>query len=360
MDSRKFSPNQIRFATEMTHPKAYRDGRWIHYEEPTPKKHTLCGKDVLLRPGLTWTPYANPTPCNAHCAFCSEELLRKDGTHLTAKRTIRDYDLYFAGIDRFLQEISGFRLGLSLSGLEATSEPNWMLRLLCLLQKHEHVFAEKVLYTNGSGLYTDERLIEGLRETGFDRIELSRCSFDTQKNQSIMRFARNEPVWTTEAFLSLLRKLTPVLHVKLSCILCKTGTSSITEIEEYIFIAKEHGIQEIVFRELSQLGDSYIENRFLTWIEDHRVSVLDCMEAMYSETGTLRKGWKFVGATCGYYYYNEIYEFAGLRIILENSSYIAHEQAQQTGVFHKLVFHSNGDLCGDWVPNSNVIGNYCS
>ena len=75
-------------------------------------------------------PYANPTPCNAHCAFCSEELLRKDGTHLTAKKIIGEHDQYFDGLQRFLNEIRGFPLGLSLSGLEATSDERWFFRLM--------------------------------------------------------------------------------------------------------------------------------------------------------------------------------------------------------------------------------------
>ena len=45
-------------------------------------------------------------------------------------------------------------MGLSLSGLEATAEPIWLLRLLDMLEKIQPVFKfdEKVLYTNGSGL----------------------------------------------------------------------------------------------------------------------------------------------------------------------------------------------------------------
>jgi len=33
-------------------------------------------------------------------------------------------------------------------------------------------------------------------------------------------------------------------------------------------------------------------------------------------------------------------------------------QANQTGIIQKMVFHSNGNLCGDWNPNSNIIGHF--
>lgn len=336
----------------------YRQGRWLFYDEPSPVVHQLCGESWNLRPGITFTPYANPTPCNAHCAFCSEELLRKDGTHLTAKRIIENHEQYFEGLQRFLTEIQGFPIGLSLSGLEATSDEQWFFRLMEVLKANHDVFAEKVLYTNGTGLAKNPSMIDALIEVGFDRIELSRCSFDEHKNQSIMRFNRTEPVMRKEVFLSLLRNLRSRLHTKLSCILTLGGTSTVEEMESYIQEAKEYGVGDIVFRELSQLGDAYHVNRFVSWIEKNRVSVRELMSIVHPEHELLRTGWDFVGATCGYYYYNEMYVYQDVQIKMENSSYIAHHKAQKSGVIHKLVLHSNGDLCGDWVPNSNVIGNY--
>lgn len=336
----------------------YRQGRWLFYDEPSPVVHQLCGESWNLRPGITFTPYANPTPCNAHCAFCSEELLRKDGTHLTAKRIIGNHDQYFEGLQRFLTEIQGFPIGLSLSGLEATSDEQWFFRLMEVLKAYHDIFAEKVLYTNGTGLAKNPSMIDALIEVGFDRIELSRCSFDEHKNQRIMRFNRTEPVMKKEVFLSLLRNLRSRLHTKLSCILTLGGTSTVEEMESYIQEAKEYGVGDIVFRELSQLGDAYHVNRFVSWIEKNRVSVRELMSIVHPEHEQLRTGWNFVGATCGYYYYNEMYVYQDVQIKMENSSYVAHHKAQHSGVVHKLVFHSNGDLCGDWVPNSNVIGNY--
>ncbi|MCP5500127.1 MAG: hypothetical protein H7A25_09510 [Leptospiraceae bacterium] len=358
MNERLFEPNQIRYAKEIIEPGIYRDGRWRYYDEPELVSHSLCGKNFLLRPGLTFTPYANPTACNAHCLFCSEELLRKDGEYLTAKRTIHDHDGYFKGLEKFFREIRGFPLGLSLSGLEATNDSNWFLRLMELLEENKDIFAEKVLYSNGSGLLRNPHFLDILIKLNFDRIELSRCSFDTEINQNIMRFNRTEPVYRQEGFLSLLDLLRDRIHTKLSCILNRKGVSSLKDIEDYITKARQGGIKEIVFRELSQLGDLYHINSFVQWIEDHRVSARKFMDDIYPEKNKIREGWEFIAATCGYYYYNEIYSFQNVQVIFETSSYVVHQEAQTKGVIHKLVFHSNGDLCGDWVPNSNKLGNY--
>ena len=286
--------------------------------------------------------------------------MRKGGTHLTAKKIIGDHDQYFEGLQRFLRDISGFPLGLSLSGLEATADKKWFLRLMDVLKSNRDVFAEKVLYTNGTGLAKDSELIDALVEVDFDRIELSRCSFDEKRNQRIMRFNRTEPVLRNAVFFCLLDSLRDRIHTKLSCMLTIGGTARIEEVEEYIQEARECGVEEIVFRELSHLGDAYHTNRFVSWIEENRVCVRKLMTQVHPKNQTFRTGWDFVGATCGYYYYNEMYLYQNVRVKMETSSYIALQNAQKSGVLHKLVLHSNGDLCGDWVPKSNVIGNYFS
>ena len=81
-----------------------------------------------------------------------------------------------------------------------------------MLRVDPDVFAEKVLYTNGTGLARHPDMIDALIAVGFDRIELSRCSFDEQRNQRIMRFNRTEPVMRKEVFLSLF-SLCPLVFI---------------------------------------------------------------------------------------------------------------------------------------------------
>ena len=101
-----------------------RSGKWKHYDEENIETLTIQGRAIRVRAGLTFTPYANPTLCNAHCRFCSEELSRKNQTTLTAQRVIKDYPRYFEGLRKALADLATLRqVGLSLSGLEATSDP---------------------------------------------------------------------------------------------------------------------------------------------------------------------------------------------------------------------------------------------
>lgn len=354
-----FRPNQFRHAATVTSPGEFRDGRWRTFEPREPVERVLRGRSYLLRPGLTFTPYVNPTPCNAHCSFCSEELMRLDADRLTAKRTIDDHDRYFAGLDRAWRELAGFEMGLSLSGLEATSDPAWLRRLLGLVGEHGALFPVRVLYTNGSGLCADAGLADDLARARFDRVELSRCHFDERVNERVMRFDRDVAIRGGAAFEETVRRVRAAgVEVMLVCILNGQGVSTVEEAEAYLDGAEALGVRRVVFRALSELGDIYRDNRETRWIARHRVSARALMDAVLSEEGTAREGWSLVGVTSGYYYYNEVYRRGAMEVVLEGSSYVAHHDGVRGGVLQKLVFHSSGDLCGDWVPNAQVVGNY--
>ncbi len=351
-----FRPNQFRALRE---PGEYREGRWRRFEPPAPVAWTLCGRQVWLRPGLTFTPYANPTPCNAHCSFCSEELLRVDASRLTAKTLIGDFDRYFDGLERCWAELAGFEAGLSLSGLEATSDAGWLLRLLGLVQRHGALFPSRVLYTNGSGLVNDARLIPALRGAGFTGVELSRAHFDPKRNHLVMRFARGEAIREAGAFGEVVtRVLEAGLPLKLVCIVNRQGVSSLAGVERYVDEARALGVRRVVFRALSELGSLYGDNRTARWISTHQVPLAGVLESIFPAEGAPRTGWRFVGVTSGYYYSNELYERDGVEVVFESASYVAHEEAVRGEVFQKLVFHSTGELGGDWVPGSRHIGRY--
>jgi MoaA/NifB/PqqE/SkfB family radical SAM enzyme len=352
-------PNQFRHASVVTNPGEYREGRWRTFEPRAPIERVLGGKPALLRPGLTFTPYANPTPCNAHCAFCSEELLRLDATRLSAKTPIGDRPSYFAALDAALTELAGFEMGLSLSGLEATSDPEWLLQLLALVKRHDALFPERVLYTNGSGLHADARLIPALVDARFTRIELSRCHFDEQVNHRVMRFERDVEIRARGAFEETVRRvLAAGLDLKLVCILNRQAVATLDDVERYLDDASALGVQRVVFRSLSELGTLYRENRETRWIAQQRVSVRELMDQVLPEGGVACAGWTFEGVTSGYYYYNEVYRRGGVEVVLEGASYVAHHDEVQAGVVQKLVFHSTGELCGDWVPNAQVLAKY--
>lgn len=342
---------------------ALRSDQWAQYRPATPIRRTVQGQAFDFRPGLTLTPFANPVACNAHCRFCSEELQRRDGHQLTAKRLILDYDRYFAGLASALLALTGLPIGLSLSGLEATAEPVWLRRLLDTLAAAAGTtpFDEKVLYTNGSGLHRHPWMAEALAEARFDRIELSRCHPDEAVNQGIMYFNRNEPVWQNAPYEALVRRLTdswPV-QVKNSCILTRPGVHDLPGMEGYLDWAMDLGVRAVVFRELSRLDDRYLPNATARWVEANRVPIEPILQKLSPSMSGTRAGWDYVGSTVGYYYYNEHFRYRGaVEVVVETSSYPALMSANATGIVQKLVYHSNGQLCGDWDPDTFVIGRF--
>lgn len=236
-----------------------------------------------------------------------------------------------------------------------------MLRLLSLLRGTEALctWDEKVLYTNGSGLLLHPQLVDALQLNSFDRIELSRCHWDQEVNQRIMRFNRTQPVWKNEGYASMLQQVHPHLHVRNSCILTADGVSDLQDVEAYLEFAASLGVREVVFRELSRTGDAYETSRFTDWIGENRVPINDIMDAVLGQSENPAPGWEYLYSTLGYYYYNEHYAWkGGMEVILETSSYPALMEANASGVTQKLVYHSNGNLCGDWDPENCIIGNY--
>jgi hypothetical protein len=69
--------------------------------------------------------------------------------------------------------------------------------------------------------------------------------------------------------------------------------------------------------------------------------------------------WTYEQSKVGYYYYNEQYKYKNeIDVIFETSSYNELISRNKTNAIQKLVFHSNGNLCGDWDPNNYVLNNY--
>lgn len=350
--------NQFRVATTSAELAGFRARAWQLYEPVAPVAVEAFGQRWRLRPGLTFTPFANAVRCTAHCAFCSEELQRYDGHQLTARRLIDDYPAYFDRLRAVLRPFVGFPLGLSLSGLEATAEPQWLRELLQSLTAVEAegvVFDEKVLYTNGSGFVLSPDLGPALQDFGLTRLELSRCHDDEAVNQQIMRFNRNQPIRHNAVYASTVRWLHDHLTVKNSCILTRAGIATLPDVERYLAWAAGLGVRRVVFRELSRLEGSYLPNRFTDWIEAQRVPIEPLLAAVVPTLETPRAEWQYVGSTFGYYYYNEHYRWQGVDVILETSSYPALQAANATGVLQKLILHSDGTLAGDWDPDSRVL-----
>lgn len=332
-----------------------------------------------FRNGLTFTPYAFATICNANCHFCSENLERKEENNSKKKmnsyptKRIKDYDQYFTGLENAFKDLElaqkqngNLNIGLSLSGLEATSEPNWFKRMCELLGKYPDLFDEKVLYSNGSGfaLYQNQ-MIESLNNLNFDRIELSRQHYDEKINQKIMRFEKVQPIIFNELYEDVTKNVLPALFkiVKNSCILTKAGISNIEEVEQYLSWAFSLGVKRVVFRELSVIGDEGYnkQNKTKQWIDDNRVTISSVLNEVAPSFSSVRKNFDYMFTTIGYYYMNETYRYKdSIDVIFETSSYeaLASSFEKYPNIVNKLIFHPNGNLTSDWEQDTKVISKY--
>ncbi len=82
------------------------------------------------------------------------------------------------------------------------------------------------------------------------------------------------------------------------------------------------------------------------------------MKSIATKHSSIRDQWTYQSSTIGYYYYNEHYLWRNkVEVIIETSSYPALMQANASGVVQKLIYHSNGNLTGDWDADNFVIAN---
>jgi hypothetical protein len=308
---------------------------------------------------ITFTPFASAKPCSARCVFCSETLVHRESRVLSASlRPGPDYEL---GLRRALRELRGLPLSLSFSGLEATDDADWFRGVLAALRDHERdggLVDEKVLYTNAAGLARETTggvLLPLLRDYGLSRAEVSRHHYVQEANDGIMRFRPEQPIRELAVFERTVRDLGAHVPVRLVCVLQATGVDTPEEVFAYLAWAAKLGVRDVVFRELSRLGDEYRDNQPFRIIRRDRVVLESLLERLW-DNGPFREQFVPYAATAGYYFWNlRLRGRDGMEVTFETSDYREMKQRHGSGVVYKLVYHANGNLCGDWDPEREVL-----
>ncbi|MEM9073996.1 MAG: hypothetical protein AAGE52_36220, partial [Myxococcota bacterium] len=211
-----------------------------------------------------------------------------------------------------------------------------------------------VLYSNGSGLAaetTGARLLPRLSEV--TRIELSRHAVAAENNQAIMRFRPGVAVAETETFVRVAQDALAITHVRLVCVIQQGGVWNEETLRAYLSWAESMGVRDVVFRELSRLGDLYRPNRTLRLIEDRRVAIETLIATALDDPELVPRK-----LTSGYYYWNLAARWRRLRVTFETSDYAEMKRRHQSGVIYKLVFHADGTLGADWDPDREVLARY--
>lgn len=319
--------------------------------------HTIGGRAYRIAQPVTFTPYASAQPCSARCRFCSETLVETGAARPSSG--LRPGPDYFASLENALHELRGLPLSYSLSGLETTDDAGWMGAMLDVLARHAAVspVLNRVLYSNGAGLAVPsqgEALLQRLAGFGLDWVELSRHHFDEAANQSIMRFRHGIEVQYQQSFEAMARGLVDSVNVKLVCIAQQGGVSQVDDIMRYLAWAHGLGIRSVIFREFSKLDDGYRDNVTARYIGAARVS-MNALLAQCLAAPVFADDFAFEQVTEGYYFWNLRGRFRDMQVTFEASDYSQMHRQHDSGNVYKLVFHANGNLCGDWNPERHVL-----
>lgn len=320
------------------------------------RTHTLAGRTYRLAQPLTFTPYASARACSARCRFCSETLV-DDTAAGPMSASLRPGVDYFDSLGRALQVLKGVPLSYSLSGLENTDDPDWLLALLHTLDGVDGPAVEdRVMYSNGAGLATDgDRLLPALRDFELSWLEWSRHHDDAAANQAIMRFRDGEPVRGQAVFEQTLEAAQQAFPVKLICIVQKGGIASAADLCRYIDWARGLGVRTVIFREFSVLPDRYRRNVTRRYIDETRVAIDALLLACMADPA-FNKRFEPLALTGGYYFWNARWRGPqGMEVVFETSDYGAMREHEDTGAVYKLVFHANGNLCSGWQPSRDVL-----
>lgn len=330
-------------------PPAADSSRWI--------SHSIEGVSHRFAQPLTLTPYAAVRACSARCHFCSETLRDKQLTGRMAA-ALRPGPHYFAHLRTVLALLDGLSLSYSLSGLECTDDPDWLLELLVTLQNPAigPNVEDSVMYSNGAGLVEHAGLLlPALASFGLSAIEWSRHHDVPETNQRIMRFRAGQGVARQDAFEKAVEQVNSGIPVKLVCVVQRGGIATPDDVLRYIDWAHGLGVSTVIFREFSELPASYRDNAARRYINSARVSIEELLEACMANRH-FREGHQPLALTSGYYFWNVRWLTANQQeVIFEKSNYATMLAHESSGLVYKLVFHANGHLCAGWQPDHHVL-----
>lgn len=305
--------------------------------------------------------------CNARCPFCVEELrpLSRGGALAEQKKVEHDDGVYFARLETVLHAVKTLRPSVSLTGGEISIDPR-LPRILRMLR--EHNTKKRVMTTNGSGLLQHSEdgalVLDHVVAAGLSHLNLSRAHSDPGINQKLMRFV--QPVaedWLPEvlARLAVAGALAP--RLRLSCVLLQQGVSTFTDVLNYLHWAAALGVDNVIFRQLMQYERSTYRDNVVTRFNDvAQVPMRPILERIAPTDGRGDSRFQLQKQVLGYYYYVEVYRFAGPAGPIDVCFEGAHlgdlerrKQGEPSDRVHELIFHPNARLCSTWQPWDGVL-----
>jgi len=309
----------------------------------------LWGRPVTVYSNANFSIYS-AQPCNAACRFCVEELrpASRGGLLASQKLSERDDGIYFAALQDTLHAVRPLSPTISITG----GEPSKDRRLPRVLEVVAAQTApRKTLTTNGSGLF-DNRLIDRVCEARLDHLNVSVAHPGREQNVRLMRL----PTALRREQLAEVVRLAKSAgtRVRLSCVLLREAIHSLDSILEYLDFAQGIGVDNVIFRQLMQTDPAtHLENAVVTYSREQRVAVEPILEAISDDAR-----FTFIRQIVGYYYYVEVWRYAGMDVVFEEADLAQLERVKQRdrSVIHELIFHPNARLASTWQPWDGQLG----
>lgn len=293
--------------------------------------------------------------CNADCKFCVAQLRYENINKAYLKPKIEDDLEYYKRLDEVLTYIEPLNVSVSITGGEPTVSPR-LIKILELIDKHN--LRKRTITTNGSYLLNEvngKKVLDHLIEKKFNHLNISKTHYDEEINKKIMRYKKG---YCSNKDLEKIipYALSKGLRPRLSCLLLKDGIHDINGMSKYIEFYEKMGIDNVIFRELMDYDEKTMCN-------------IEKMDYNVRNKVRLNDVWKVVDKDSrfipyknllGYYYYVEIYKYNNVVVCSESADLRvqAEEKNNNQDIVYEMVFHPNGNLCGSWVDNEDILLEY--
>lgn len=320
----------------------------------TLKYHFQCGERQVYE-NLNFSIFVDDV-CNADCHFCVAQLRYAHKSRMYEKAHIKDRDAYLTRLEDVLKIVRPLNPSVSITGGEPTISPV-LPEILRLVDAYG--FRKRTITTNGSGLLKtidNDTVLQHLLHYRWNHINISRAHYSDAVNQSIMRYESKAEYCDAAMLREIFNTLrhTDCRH-RLSCLLLREGIGSVDQMKRYIDFAMVLGADNFIFRELMDYDRKAVNVEKIRYCDANKVRLNDIWEEMEQHP-------EFIPHLnlVGYYYYVEIYRYAGATVASEsanlNQQYA--EKEKHRNMVYEMIFHNNGNLCGSWIDSEEILDEY--
>ena len=209
--------------------------------------------------------------------------------------------------------------------------------------------------TNGSGLLElrDGRpLLDWIVEAGISHLNNSRAHPKRETNGRLM--VLRDGLTDRQLRDVTARAREGSTRVRLSCVLLREAIADFDGVLAYLEYAASLGVDNVIFGQLMKTDPATVApNSVVRYSDAQRVPLEPLLDRVSRDAR-----FTFQRQIMGYYYYVEVWRYAGMDVVFEEAD-LAHLEATkrlQPGVVHELVFHPHGRLASTWQPWDGVLG----